>query len=46
VIEDVDTEMYAAIDRAANRASRVVQRHLARSRDAQRTVVADDGALR
>ncbi len=33
VIEDTHTDLYAAIDRAADRASRAVVRHLERRRD-------------
>ena len=36
VIEDIDRDMYAAIDRAANRASRAVARKLARQRVRER----------
>ncbi|QYZ66584.1 MAG: hypothetical protein OI74_15780 [Gammaproteobacteria bacterium (ex Lamellibrachia satsuma)] len=36
VIEDIDMDMYAAIDRAADRASCAVSRKLARQRDRER----------
>lgn len=37
VIEDTEVDMYAAIDRAADRAGRTVSRRLARQRDNDRT---------
>ena len=37
VIEDTETDMYVAIDRAANRAGRTVGRRLARQRDNSRS---------
>ena len=37
VIEDTESNMYVAIDRAADRASRTVARRLARQRDKNRT---------
>lgn len=37
VIEDTDADMYAAIDRAADRATRTVGRRLARQRDNSRS---------
>lgn len=38
VIENTETDLYVAIDRAAERASRVVVRHLARQRRPVRSV--------
>jgi len=37
VIEDIETDIYAAIDRAADRAGRTVRRRLARHRDRARS---------
>lgn len=41
VIKDIGPELYAAIDRAADRVGRVVVKHLDRSRDSQRRVHED-----
>jgi len=38
IIEDTETDLYAAIDRAADRAGRTVERRLARQRDKGRSV--------
>ena len=46
VIEDADRDMYVAIDRAAERAARAIERHLARRRDVQRMHgVLEEGGL-
>ena len=42
VIEDTEEDLYAAIDRAANRAGRTVGRRLTRQRDMGRAIIADD----
>ena len=42
VIEDVESDMYAAIDRASDRAGRTVGRRLSRQRDNSRSMTLDN----
>ena len=42
VIQDIGPDLYAVIDRAADRAGRLVVKHLDRSRDSGRRVGGDD----
>jgi putative sigma-54 modulation protein len=37
IVEDIEADLYVAIDRAANRAARTVKRQLTRRRDRART---------
>jgi ribosomal subunit interface protein len=45
VVEDTETDLYVAIDRAAERASRTVARRLTRQRDKGRTAFVPDRNL-
>ncbi len=45
VIEDTEADMYAAIDRAADRAGRTVGRRLMRQRDKRHTALPQEGVL-
>ena len=45
VIKDIGPDLYPAIDRAADRVSRVVVKHLDRSRDGRRSVRGDAPSL-
>ena len=45
IIKDIDPDLYAAIDRAADRAGRLVVKHLDRSRDSGRRVRGDAPTL-